>query len=253
VEAELTVAVGAPWVSGAVLLPQQLQGDALALEFLMDVRKLDRGVACRGSAHHPEQLRLQRRLVNLRGQRPADARIKGALQIAGDRSLGQTGGSGNTLMAELGLEFERQDFFDLAHGFSLVRHPRLRKKIGEDNPSQLKTSTNQAFIPFETDRRFRNVTANSGLRPKSVTFARNPRSVSSGIVGQFQPEIAVTFVRNTHNARIVSSSAANYSRLSSCITHLRIDAARRPRRRALNHLPNPSPANSHQCWACLPS
>jgi hypothetical protein len=128
VQAELAVAVGAPRVSGAVLLPQQRKRHALAFELLVNAGKVGRGVACRRSARRPEQPRLQRRVVKRRDQRPANARLKGAFQVAGDRSLGQAGGGGNTLMAELGLEFEAQDFFDLAHGFPLGGHPRLRKQ-----------------------------------------------------------------------------------------------------------------------------
>ena len=131
VEAELAVAVGATGVRGVILLPQQRKGDALAFEFLVNMGKVGRGVACRGSARAAEQLRLQRRVVHLRSQRPADARLKGALQVAGDRCLGHTGGGGNTLMTELGLEFEAQDFFDLAHGFPFGGHLRLRKKSGK--------------------------------------------------------------------------------------------------------------------------
>jgi hypothetical protein len=62
----------------------------------------------------------------------------------------------------------------------------------------LKTSTHQAFIPFDRDRDFRIVTDDSGPSPKSVTIKRNPRSASSGIAGHVRPEIAVTIVRNTH-------------------------------------------------------
>ncbi len=61
----------------------------------------------------------------------------------------------------------------------------------------MKTSTNQAFIAFDRDRRFRNLTDVSGPSPKSVTIKRNPRSRSNGIVGHVPPEIAVTMVRNT--------------------------------------------------------
>ena len=64
----------------------------------------------------------------------------------------------------------------------------------------MKTSTNQAFIPFDRDRRFRIVTDDSALCPKSVTFVRNLRSPSSGIAGHVRPENAVTLVRNTQSS-----------------------------------------------------
>jgi hypothetical protein len=62
----------------------------------------------------------------------------------------------------------------------------------------LKTSTYQAFVPFDRDRGFRIVTGDSGLSPKSVTIDRNCRSRSNGIVGHVRPEIPVTMVRNSH-------------------------------------------------------
>jgi parallel beta-helix repeat protein len=78
----------------------------------------------------------------------------------------------------------------------------------------LKTSTNQAFIPFDRDRRFRIVTDDSGLCPKSVTFVRNLRSPSSGIAGHVRPEYAVTLVRNTHTALGISLGNASNSVLA---------------------------------------
>ena len=62
----------------------------------------------------------------------------------------------------------------------------------------MKTSTHQAFIAFDRDHGFRNLTDDSGPSPNSVTIKRNPRSRSNGIVGHVRPEIAVTMVRNTH-------------------------------------------------------
>jgi len=70
----------------------------------------------------------------------------------------------------------------------------------------LKTSTYQAFIPFDRDRGFRIVTGDSGPSPKSVTIKRNGRSRSNGIVGHVPPEFAVTMVRNTQ----LASSAARF-------------------------------------------
>jgi hypothetical protein len=72
------------------------------------------------------------------------------------------------------------------------------EKIGEDSPQSLKTSTHQAFIPFDRDHGFRIVTDDSGPHPKSVTIKRNCRSPSNGIVGHVRPETTVTMVRNTH-------------------------------------------------------
>jgi hypothetical protein len=42
------------------------------------------------------------------------------------------------------------------------------------------------------------VTADSGKSGKSVTFARNDRSRSIGMLGHVRPESSVTLGRNTH-------------------------------------------------------
>ena len=73
------------------------------------------------------------------------------------------------------------------------------EKIGEDNPHQLKTSTNPAFIPFDRDhgfrdrdQRFRAKPTIGHVRPESpVSFLRNRRSRSSGNRGHDRPEYAV--------------------------------------------------------------
>lgn len=79
------------------------------------------------------------------------------------------------------------------------------EKIREDSPSELKTSTNQAFIPLDRDRRFRNVTGDSGQNQKSVTiktetsvtFVRKSRSPWSGIrkIGR-TPKVGQTRAQN---------------------------------------------------------
>ena len=94
----------------------------------------------------------------------------------------------------------------------------------------MKTSTNQAFIAFDRDRRFRNLTDDSGPSPKSVTIKRNPRSRSNRIVGHVRPEIAVTMVRNTHTlvtwlairsrSCSLTEVATHFSRSPSTLSHL---------------------------------
>jgi hypothetical protein len=46
------------------------------------------------------------------------------------------------------------------------------------------------------------VTADSGKPGKSVTFARNDRSRSIGMLGHVRPESSVTLGRNTHRRNI---------------------------------------------------
>ena len=51
------------------------------------------------------------------------------------------------------------------------------------------------------------VTADSGHQGNSVTFARNRRSRSSGIIGHVRPESAVTLARNTHYSLMLTCRA----------------------------------------------
>ena len=82
VPAELAVAVSALGVGGAVLLPQQLQRHALALELLVDQREVGRGVADRPRRGVREQQRLERRVIEIGGQRRAQPGLRGTLHVA---------------------------------------------------------------------------------------------------------------------------------------------------------------------------
>src|SRR5579859_48907 len=72
------------------------------------------------------------------------------------------------------------------------------EKIAENNPQQLKTSTQQAFLPFDRDRRFRDRDRQFRAKPEighdqtelPVTIKRKRRSRSSGNHGHDGPEYA---------------------------------------------------------------
>jgi hypothetical protein len=81
------------------------------------------------------------------------------------------------------------------------------EKIGEDNPHQLKTSTNPAFIPFDRDH---------GFRDRDRRFRAKPE------IGHDQTESSVTFDRKSR------------SRWSGIRTEPRLDAGNPPQ-------PNPAP------------
>ena len=98
-QAELAVAIRLAGVRGGVLLPQQLQGDALALELLVQVRKVGRGMTLHQRRGARKQQRLELRLVHLRRQRPRDAGRLRSLQILGHRPLGDPCGGGNAFVA----------------------------------------------------------------------------------------------------------------------------------------------------------
>ena len=104
--AELAVAIRLAGMGAAVLLPQQLQGDALALEFLVQVREVGRGIAFHHRRGVRKQQRLEPRLVHFRRQRPAETGIAGALHVLGHRPLGYLGGGGDPFVAETRLELE---------------------------------------------------------------------------------------------------------------------------------------------------
>ena len=105
-QAELAVAIRLAGMGLGVLFPQQLQGDALALEFLVQVGKVRRGMTLHRRRRVREQQRLEPRLVHVRRQRPAETGIAGALHVLGHRSLGHLGGGGDAFVAQTGLELE---------------------------------------------------------------------------------------------------------------------------------------------------
>lgn len=91
-------------MGGGVLLPQQLQGDALALEFLMQMREVRGGIAFQHRRGVGEQQRLQPRLVHVRGERPAETGV--ALHVLRYRPFRNLGGGSNPFVAKTGLELQ---------------------------------------------------------------------------------------------------------------------------------------------------
>ena len=82
---------------------------------------------CRGMG---KQQRLERGVIALRRERPAQTRGHRALHVLGDRSLGHPHGGGNALVTQTRLELQAENFLNLAHGFPLGRHPSPDKKSG---------------------------------------------------------------------------------------------------------------------------
>ena len=130
VPAELAVAVGGVGLRCVILLPQQLQRDALALELLVELAEIGLRVGhdpCRRARKQP---RLKLRIIDFGGKRPGDTGREGAPHILGDRPLGQAGSRGNAFVAQPRLELQPQHFLDLAHGFPLRWHPCSRENRG---------------------------------------------------------------------------------------------------------------------------
>ena len=90
-----------------VLLPEQLQRHAVALELAMDVRAVrPRPVADRGGA--AEQPAIKRRIVQLGRQRPAQPALRRPLQIAIDRPHADRARLGHRLVGQSLLVSEAQ-------------------------------------------------------------------------------------------------------------------------------------------------
>ena len=131
---ELGVAVGRLLgMGGDVLLPQQLQGDALAPQFAVDRDQIRQHPLAAGLAHLGswQQCCRQRDLIQRGQHRPLQACFVGRRDVLADDALGQLQGPGDLLVRETSLKFEAQTFFDITHGYSLRRHPSTSPKTGE--------------------------------------------------------------------------------------------------------------------------
>ena len=129
VQAELAVPVRTLPVRLLVVLPQQLQGDALAPQLLVDQRIVRLRVALRRCRLAVQQ-RLEAGLIELRRQRPRQALLQRSLHGIGHRALGHPHRRRDLLVTESGLKFEAQNFPDLAHGtpFGWHRLPRGKNR-----------------------------------------------------------------------------------------------------------------------------
>ncbi len=147
--------------------------------------------------HLGEEQPLQGVLVQITGERPAQALADRPLHVLAHRALGRTGRGGDPLVTEFRLELEAQNLFDLAHGTPFGWHRHSREKSGS-LASELRVQRRSGgSIPGEPDRAFRIVTDDSGRSRKSVTFERNERSRSARTAGHVQAESVVTMLRNT--------------------------------------------------------
>ena len=103
--AELAVPVRTLAVRGVVLLPQQLQGDAFALQLLMDAGKVRHRVLLARRALTKQQT-LHLPLVQIGRQRPPQALLQRPLHVLRHGALGDPGRRRDPLVAQLRLEFQ---------------------------------------------------------------------------------------------------------------------------------------------------
>ena len=106
--AEARILVGRPGRRLDVLLPQQCEGDVLALEPLMDAGEIGHPVAHRRPARtrRPAQQRAQARLIGRRQLGPAHAAGLGGLHVLGDDALGDRQRARDALMRERAVVLE---------------------------------------------------------------------------------------------------------------------------------------------------
>ena len=114
-------------MSGAILLPQERQGDALAPHLLVERRPFRSRTSARRirGRSRREQKALQRRVVEPVRQGPAQARHAGALEIRVHRPVAERHGAPDHALAQPALELQTQDIADLPHRQSLGWHGPL--------------------------------------------------------------------------------------------------------------------------------
>ena len=106
-----------------VLLPQKLERDALALEFLMNPFPIRQGTfASRCRYRGLEQERLQLTFIQVLGQRPGQACPSRPNQIFAHRRDPDPATAGDGSMAQAAFPFQSKHFFDLTHGQSPSWH-----------------------------------------------------------------------------------------------------------------------------------
>lgn len=119
-ELAVLVALG---IGRLVLQPQKPQGHALAAQLPVDLCHVGKGACLRSDRRlRREQQPIKRRVVEIGGKRPGEARRSGALQILPDGAPGDSAARGDLLMGQLLLPFESQDFSNGSHGQPLCRH-----------------------------------------------------------------------------------------------------------------------------------
>ena len=99
-----------------VLFPEQRQGDAFLLQFLMNQRIVRFGKGRFAGGTLPVEQFLQPGIIEGFGNRPGHANGTGQPQVLGDHALGNLERPGNGLKAQTGAVPVSQYVSDLAHG-----------------------------------------------------------------------------------------------------------------------------------------
>lgn len=191
---------------GAVLLPQQREGDALACELAMDGGPVRQGpVPLRLVRPGRIEARVQLRVGQSLGQGPRHPGRPRTTQRLGHRTARHPATGGNLPVGEPTGPVESQNVLDLLHGHSLRWHRHLLVRMeaaryqgcggpARDSLRAEATTGCRARIPRDAGHRFR------GSSEKWPTSGRNQRPRSVGMGGRLASESVAGMTRNTHPA-----------------------------------------------------
>ena len=173
---------------GAVLLPQQGQGHALAGEFLVDAPVVRLGVGVAG-ARRCRKAAFQRGLVYGGDGLPVQLGSKRQADVFGDYAFGDAKGGGDLLVGLVTFEFETQRVFESAHIDPDSGHGVPCKKGKKPHDPQV-----FAYAQHRTDGVFRRADYRDRLsRSRSSESAV---TLPESLLGTFAG-LAVTLDRNT--------------------------------------------------------
>ena len=126
-DAKTRVLVGQRVVAG-VLLPQQHQGDAGALELLMHEREVRGELVARARHCRSEQSSLEVLVAQALDTVPVNVRRARQRDVLADHALGDIEGAADLGIAQLGLQVQAQCLSDSSHRDSVGWHRLSRKK-----------------------------------------------------------------------------------------------------------------------------
>ena len=178
--AELGVAVAAR-MDLKVLLPEQLQRDAVALQFPVDVCAV-RPDPVAHQHRAGEQLSIERRIVQFGRQRPAEPLLRRPLQIQRDRAHADGAGLGYRPVGQPPLVLEPKNLTNLPHRQPPCRH-RLAPPVERAKACWIRLPTS-----VHDDR-------------NRCSTSRNRCSTSPETGVQLPPKPVFNFLRKTHPSR----------------------------------------------------
>src|SRR5271169_6193622 len=196
---------------GAIFLPQQRQGDALASHFLVDVHPTRPGTCARRLRRRSrrEQKALQRPVVEIDGQGPPQARHAGALEIGVHRAVAERHRTRDHALAQPPLELQTQDIADFPHRQSLGWHGPLPAERGPIGPGDCRRTP----LPGSS----RGCSRSRGIRAQDrvetlLRIAWTECSRSSGIGAQDHVDYAFTCKATSHKVLYDFIDGAELSR-----------------------------------------